>query len=356
MSKSTPKTPDKTNTAAAEIRKLLPQLPPQDAKELRTILDTYYVPKQAETNTDWLLSGIQHEMRRRGLGCPPLTKKFIHQLAPIAVEHAAAVRETLAASARRSPVPSLSTAQWQALGRLCAECLAKLIVSWKVPDDEDKNNKSDDDGQQWKSIPLTVQTMLRNIWRTTEALDYNFPGYLRAGVIHFLVPVREPAEGGPTEKRREARYQDKRFPPRKRSKPDDDEDRVWSEDEFAAEVKRQDEIKRKGLEAAAKLEAEDRDFMTEDEFIDEVYKQERIKRDGLERAAELEIEDQDFWTEDQFDAEVRKQEAIKKAGLERARRQGESAADDRRERAALRRYHGTTSPNEDDDEEPDDEG
>ncbi len=163
------------------IRKLLPKLSAQRIQDLRLLLDTYYAPEAATNHdaSDWLLSGIQDEMRRRGLGCPPLTAKFVSK---DVFAQAAAVKEILTKSARRSG-SSLSTTQWLALGKVCAEALATLILSWKVEDETT---------QEWKPVPFSVRVMLNNIAKVPEALEADFPGYLEAGLLHLLVRVRDP--------------------------------------------------------------------------------------------------------------------------------------------------------------------
>ena len=162
------------------IRKLLPKLSAQRIHDLRLLLDTYYVAPPTNNNTsDWLLSGIRDEMNRRGLGCPPLTPKFVNK---DALAQAAAVKEILTKSARRGG-GSLSTAQWLALGKVCAKALATLISNWKVQDETT---------QAWKPVPFSVRMVLTNIAKVPEALEAGFPGYLESGLLHFLVRVRDP--------------------------------------------------------------------------------------------------------------------------------------------------------------------
>ena len=181
MPRSRPADPS-SKEAFDTIRKLLPKLSAQRIHDLRLLLDTYYVAPEATTNddtSDWLLSGIQDEMRRRGLGCPPLTPKFVNK---DALAQAAAVKEILTKSARRGG-GSLSTTQWLALGKVCAKALATLISNWKVQDETT---------QAWKPVPFSVRMMLTNIAKVPEALEAGFPGYLESGLLHFLVRVRDP--------------------------------------------------------------------------------------------------------------------------------------------------------------------
>jgi hypothetical protein len=185
MMKLPNKQPKQANPDFDTVRKLLPTFSAQEIRELRLLLDTYYVAPEAATSrdgADWLLSGVRDELCRRGLGCPPLTRKFVNGLAPDAQTQAAAVRDTMATSMQRRG-RSLSTAQWLGLGRVCAKSLAKLIESWEVLDKKTQTRKP---------VRVSAQTMLLNIWKVPEALDAGFPGYLESGLLDMIVRERRP--------------------------------------------------------------------------------------------------------------------------------------------------------------------
>jgi hypothetical protein len=166
--KNTP--PDPSQEAFDAIRKALPQLSARHISQLQQLLEAFYTPKPVlDSETDWLLSGIEDEMERRGIGCPPLTPKIVNNKM---FAEARKVRELLERSAQRGRT-TLTTTQWYALGRTSAKCLARLI-------------------EQQLGLRPTVGLMLNKIARVTEALDNGFPGYLEAGLICMLVRVREP--------------------------------------------------------------------------------------------------------------------------------------------------------------------
>lgn len=290
---------DKSEQAVKEIRRLLPQLSEKEQRELRLLLDTYHTAPEDHRDADWLLSGIQFELKRRGLSCPPLSTRYVNQIAPNAFDQTATVRETLLASARGA---SLSTLHWLALGRLCARSLAGLIESWKVVDNTDTDSRYTDDSytddeiiageaapKKWKTVRVSVQTMLRNIGKVLDGLDADFPGYVAAGMLPILVSVR-PSNSDTAPDNSDERYaRDERYLARRRrirTQPPGRDPDVITEDEFNRLIAEQEENKRKGLEAAAA--AEDEDVMSEDEFIRLFQEQEEIKRKGLEAAAALE--------------------------------------------------------------------
>ena len=181
------KQPKRATSDFDTILTLLPRLSAQEIRELRLLLDNYHVAPEdrPREEVDWLFDGVRAELQRRGLGCPPLTAKFIRSVAPEAPAEAARVRETLLESWRRSERDGQpSVTQWLALGRLCAQTLARLVESWTVKDDNTTRGR--------KSVHVSAATMLRHLWRVPEALDASFPGYLAAGILWITVRERDP--------------------------------------------------------------------------------------------------------------------------------------------------------------------
>jgi hypothetical protein len=198
--------PPKATVEYAQLRKLLPKISKQETQELRLLLNAFE-PDAGDDNADWLLLGIGDELRRRGLGCPRLTVKFVNSIAPNALAQTATVRATLESSLQRSG-SSLSTLEWLALGRVCAESLATLLEGWtddakqtskevRAMDEEEfmaRNFEEERPKRQTRRPPIrvSVQTMLRNVAKIPEALDAAFPGYLESGLVKMMTRTRKP--------------------------------------------------------------------------------------------------------------------------------------------------------------------
>lgn len=329
--------------APAEIRRLLPQLSAQEAQELKLLLGSLVTP----ATSDWLLAGVQGELRRRGLGCQPLTTTFVNKWAPNALAEAATVREVLATSERRGIV-RLSSRQWEALGRVCVEALARYLTEGPKPP------------------PLSANVLLRNISKVPQALDADFPGYLESGLLLLLVPVRgstpneveaAKAAATPYEDPSEARYRrDERYLARRRAEAAQDAEKTPfkrtkladgdfdDQDSYMREVQKQEANKARGAEAAeaeeTKAELADGDFNDEDGYMREFEKQEANKARGVEAAEAAEnpskrskrakLADGGFDDEDSYMREVEKQERNKALGAEarHCARDSEAAADE----------------------------
>lgn len=115
----------------------------------------------ARDDRDWLLRGIEDELRRRGVtGRRPLVVDRILPSSWPWAEVSAAARSDLTAALGAPPDPR----QLAALGQLAARCLATLLES--------------------RDIPVGPRTMLRSADRTMEAVDAQFPGYAARGLLH----------------------------------------------------------------------------------------------------------------------------------------------------------------------------
>ena len=74
------------------------------------------LPRHSE---DWLLPGLEYELRRRGLLMSPLNATLLQRWAPSYSKDAAPIRATLKAKLKTQP----TQAELLALGRVCAKVL-----------------------------------------------------------------------------------------------------------------------------------------------------------------------------------------------------------------------------------------
>jgi hypothetical protein len=148
----------------ARICAVLPVLTPAELEQVRARAGflagtaTTGSPRPAD-EPDWLVRGIEDELRRRGLlgtGKLPATK-----LVPAWAATSAAVRADLRRAVERTRP---WRHPWAALGRAAARALASWLVA--------------------AHIPVTPRTMLLNADKTLLALDAAFPGYVEAGLLH----------------------------------------------------------------------------------------------------------------------------------------------------------------------------
>lgn len=124
--------------------------------------------KGENASADWLLPGIEYELRRRGLFSGNFTPAMITSLAPGYTADSAQVREDL--KKRLTKSGPITYTELLGFGRLCAECLASYV--------------KDHSGE---AIPLGPKTMLRAVPDMLTALNHSFPGYLTAGILRGMI-------------------------------------------------------------------------------------------------------------------------------------------------------------------------
>lgn len=148
--------------------KLLPRLSHQELTDLRLRLDAFLKIEKGATSAadfnpaeDWLLSGIETELRRRALWSNgPLPTKLLPRSW---AGRSNAVRELLLWKIKRQ-VP-LRAAEKLALGQVAARALAEYLSRG--------------------SVPLGPRVMVERIESVPAAIESAFPGYLKAGLLPF---------------------------------------------------------------------------------------------------------------------------------------------------------------------------
>jgi hypothetical protein len=115
---------------------------------------------------DWLLAGVEAELHRR-LGIKRLPRALVKRHKPdwdrVSSTLMEDLREQLERGGRwRHP--------WTALGQMAARALADWLVNC--------------------GIPVGPRTMLQNIERIWDALEDQYPGYVRAGLLHCALDPR----------------------------------------------------------------------------------------------------------------------------------------------------------------------
>lgn len=158
-------------TPFQQIQKLFPQLNSTDRKKLQILLSAFShgggkaATKRGSTYhvDDWLFRGIVDELASRGLKYHTNSVAEINRIAPNYAEDSALIRSELEHNLRgRLPQPKYT--QLLILGRSAAQALA-----------------------EYRSAPLGLQWMLRNVDKTLEAIDAAYPGYISSGCIDHLV-------------------------------------------------------------------------------------------------------------------------------------------------------------------------
>ena len=120
-----------------------------------------------DVRNDWLLRGIVRELQSRGQGrlIPrdfAITKvKSFHNYA----KHSERVRAWLVEQMGRD----LTKAEKLSLGDLAAGCLGDLIESWDL------------------DVGVGLHTMLNNASRIPEAIIRQFPGYVEASLLSWVL-------------------------------------------------------------------------------------------------------------------------------------------------------------------------
>lgn len=163
-------------TPLQQIIAKLPQLSPADRTRLRAALDFVDGRKSARaperfvrSTDDWVLPGIERELRRRGLFTGKLLPDRVNRAAPNYQEDAAAFCQHYRRRIKKV-YPELKHAQLVALGIIFARALADYLPSVLHP-----------------NASLGLQTMLRNVNKMPDAIEASFPGYLQAGMLLFLL-------------------------------------------------------------------------------------------------------------------------------------------------------------------------
>ena len=152
----------------ARVCALLPTLTPAELEQVRLRVGFLGEPggepvagrPARDDDHDWLLRGIEDELRRRGL-LGATARLPAAKLVPTWAKISLAVRADLDRAVARG-------GRWRhpqvALGR----CVARALASWLVAG----------------RIRVTPRTMLQNVDKIMVALDDAFPGYVEAGLLH----------------------------------------------------------------------------------------------------------------------------------------------------------------------------
>ncbi len=112
---------------------------------------------------DWLLPGIEHELKKRGFFLVAMTPEYLQKWAPNYVKQSIEVRTALKAKLKQP-----TQAQLLALGRLCAASLVEFILARR------------DERFGPRAVLLAVPEI-------ATALNRSYPGYLASGLLHMLL-------------------------------------------------------------------------------------------------------------------------------------------------------------------------
>ncbi len=167
-------------TKTAEILAALPKLDAEDLAKVSKHLAALKAaaPKTTrkndevyhDVNNDWLLHGILRELDARGQG-QLVPKGFaITKTSSFRgyAKHSENVRAWITRQVRRN----LTKIEKLYLGDLAAGCLGDLIESWEHP--------------------VTMHMMLNNTSRIPEAIMRQFPGYVEAGLLSWILKGSKP--------------------------------------------------------------------------------------------------------------------------------------------------------------------
>lgn len=119
------------------------------------------LPSGQDEPMDYLLDGIQVELRRRGL----LGRDMKLQAKVIPGTYGLAaidVKKLL-----EEHVGRLSAAEYALLGQLSIRCLAKYLEN--------------------RGVPISAKSLCQAISKIPQALDDSYPGYLQAGLLPFAL-------------------------------------------------------------------------------------------------------------------------------------------------------------------------
>lgn len=149
---------------------LYPRLNSADRKKLRMFVNgapgSKSEPISAATSesSDWLLTGILAELKKRGLG---YTARSIRtwEHSKTYEEEGQAVRAELLRVIKLS-IPQPKYQELLALGRVVARALI---------------------GYMGKKAYISLKTLLNNVGKALEAVDNSFPGYMASGLLGHLI-------------------------------------------------------------------------------------------------------------------------------------------------------------------------
>lgn len=152
--------------ALAKILELLPELTDNGLKEVSNHIKArtqFSTISDSGTQEDYLLSGIFYETQRLGLvETIPVYFKIRNNSS---FNSYGAKSERLRIMLDRH-LPDLTLPEKLALGRLCARTLSEYVEKWRAID---------------------FPTLLANIGYLPVALENDFPGYLRSGMLKHLI-------------------------------------------------------------------------------------------------------------------------------------------------------------------------
>jgi hypothetical protein len=156
-----------------ELHRLLSairKLTPTERRYIVAQIEAQGVPAAVEPShaADWLVAGLERELKRRGVLLGPLTAELLRHFAPSYAKEAALVRAALKAKLGRNR----THAELLAFGRVCARALAEYKIS------ENANYRT-----------FSPQMLLRGVSEIPVALERAFPGYLAAGILAAVVKV-----------------------------------------------------------------------------------------------------------------------------------------------------------------------
>lgn len=150
------------------ICEVLPRLTPRQLEQVRLRLGFLApdeaVPPTAREDHDWLLRGLEAELRRRGVlgrGRVPAER-----IVPDWRKTSTTVRDDLVAALGGRP----DVRRLDALGRLVARTLADYLAGG--------------------GVPVGPKTLLTNAGKALVALDAQFPGYAEAGLLGCCLDPR----------------------------------------------------------------------------------------------------------------------------------------------------------------------
>lgn len=165
-------------TPFQQIQGLLPRLDVSERKKLAILLGAFSgraslgkgtlgkPSAAAALEADWLFFGVMSELSRRGLKYRSRGAPDVARLAPNYTETSEIIRIELE-TALKIMIPQPKRAQLYMLGNVTARALAEYL--------------------EGGPSPIGLKTLLNNIDKTLEAIDWSFPDYLRCGMIYCLV-------------------------------------------------------------------------------------------------------------------------------------------------------------------------
>lgn len=154
------------NRVLSLVRKLTPTERRQVMFAIRAQDGSISAAELPRHTEDWLLPGIESELKRQGLLTGALSQDYLTRWGPNYVKDSQAVRDVLRKKLRKHP----NHAELLALGRVCAKALISYVR-------ENQNGH------------LGPRSVLQTVSETAAALDASFPGYLQTGTLHTILRV-----------------------------------------------------------------------------------------------------------------------------------------------------------------------